>query len=526
MPQQQPPDPRSTRREFLAVAGVAGATGAIALGGGPVTEALGHTLRAKSAASKPVRGGTLNEARYEAIDGFKLDAITANTTYQAVQAVMEPLVRSNSAANGYIPGLAESWSHNAAATAWTFRLYPNVRFSNGKLCTSKDVAFSVDTWRSGPNNGFYYKNIKSVQIHDDRTFTLHLGRPDFTLPSPLSMAIAGVIPENFAGMSAQQFWLTPIGAGPYVVGKWSISGPINYTRNPHYFRQGLPYLDKIVNTLTTNGNGSRLAFISGQLDVVDGVFGTEAGGYPRGSIKWEPVHFTDVLLFNNKTKPFSNIEARRAVAYAIDYGGLAKAVYKGYGQTPDGLLSPNVGVYAPPSKPYFRYDAKLARELARKAGIVGETLTLVYPPEEENFAEDAALVAANLKSIGVTVKLRPEATPTFLGSVTTNHYDMAIWGYNASAPDMGNIMAFIAQTDFFFSGYPSGQLISALTKYQEARTQAEERKFVQQAQNIGFNGAGFVALAYSRYGTAISSKVHGVDPTPYGYYYYDNIWKS
>jgi len=513
-------DGRTTRRQFI---GAAGGVGAAALTG-MAFEALGASPAL--AAASPKKGGTLYEARYEAIDGFKLDSITANTTYQSVQAVMEPLVRSNSAGNGYMPGLAQSWSHNPAATAWTFRLYPNVRFSNGKLCTSKDVAFSVDTWRSGSNNGFYYKNIKNVQIHDARTFTLHLGRPDFTMLSPLSMAIAGVIPENFAGMSAQQFWLTPIGAGPYVLGKWSVSGPINYSRNPHYFRKGLPYLDKIVNTLTTNGNSSRLAFMSGQLDVVDGVFGTEAGGYPSGSIKWEPVHFTDVLLFNNKSKPFSNIDARRAVAYAIDYGGLAKAVYKGYGQTPNGFLSPNVGVYSPPSKPYFSHQPKVARELARKAGLTGQTLTLVYPPEEQNFAEDAALVAANLKSIGVNVKLRPEATPTFLGSVTTNHYDMAVWGYNASAPDMGNIMAFVGQTDFFFSGYPSTQLDAVLTKFQEASTQAQQRKFVQQAQNIGLNGAGFVALAYSRYGTAIRSNVHGVDPTPWGYYYYDNIWKG
>jgi peptide/nickel transport system substrate-binding protein len=522
-------DGRSTRRQFIGAAGGFGAAALTSLAleacGGTSSPQGASTVSGASAAH-PKRGGTLNEARYEAIDGFKLDSITANTTYQACQAVMEPLVRVNPNGHAYLPGLAESWSTDPTGKVWTFTLAPNVRFSDGSPCTSKDVEFSVDTWKAGPNNGGYYTLIKDVQIIDNRTFKLHLSVPDFNLTSPLSMAIAGVIPANFHGMSATQFWQTPIGAGPFKLGSWSISGPINYTRNPYYFRPGLPYLDAIVNTLTTNGNQSRLAFLSGELDVVDGVFGNLSRGYPSGSILWEPVHFTDVLLFNTKAAPFDTLAARQAAAYAIDYEGIIPAVYKGKGTPPAGWLPPNVGIWATPSKPYFRQNLKLAQSLAKSSGLAGQTVTLRYPPEEENFDEVAAIVQANLKAIGVDVTLTPEATPTFLGNVTTGKYQLAIWGYNASAPDMGNNVQFITTTNTFFTGYPPSQLNAMLAAFYATPSTTKQHAIVQEMQNFGSANVPFVALDNSQYGTAISSHTHGVQPTPWGYYYYDTIWKS
>ena len=520
-------DGRATRRQFM---GAAGGFGAAALTG-LALEACGGSSRAQggstvAAAGHPKKGGMLNEARYEAIDGFKLDSITANTTYQACQAVMEPLVRANPNGHAYLPGLAESWSTDPTGKVWTFKLAPNVRFSDGSPCTSKDVAFSVETWKAGQNNGGYYAGIKDVEIVDSRTFKLHLSVADFGLLSPLSMAIAGVIPDNFHGMSAKQFWLTPIGAGPFKLGSWSISGPINYSRNPHYYKPGLPYLDGIVNTLTTNANQSRLAFQSGELDVVDGVFGNLGRAYPEGSILWEPVHFTDVLLFNTKAPPFNNLAARQAAAYAIDYEGIIAAVYKGKGTPPTGWLPPHVGVWAPPSKPYFRQDLKLAQSLAKSSGLAGQTVTLRYPPEEQEFVEDAAFVQANLKAIGVNVTLTPEATPTFLGNVTTNKYDLAIWGYNASAPDMGNNVQFIATTNTFFTGYPPRELNAMLSAFYGTSSTAKQRAIVQRMQDFGSAHVPFVSLDNNQYGTAISSHTHGVQPTPWGYYYYDTIWKS
>jgi len=522
-------DGRSTRRQFLGSAGALTAVtltglGVGACGGSASTHSA--SAAAQSSATRPKRGGTLHEARYEAIDGFKLDSITANTTYQAVQAVMEPLVKVNPNGHAYLPGLAESWSVDPTGKIWTFRLAPNVRFSDGSPCTSKDVEFSVDTWKAGPNNGGYYTIIKDVEIVDSRTFKLHLSAPDYNITSPLSMAIAGVIPAHFAGMTADQFWLTPIGAGPFKVDSWSISGPINYTRNPYYFRPGLPYLDAIVNTLTTNDNQTRLAFLSGELDVVDGVFGNLAAEYPAGSILWEPVHFTDVLLFNTKAPPFDKLAARQAAAYAIDYPGIIRAVYKGRGAPPQGWLPPNVGVWAPPSKPYFSQNVSLARSLAQSSGLAGQTVTLRYPPEEEEFVEDAALVQANLKAIGVNVVLTPEATPTFLGNVTTGKYQLAIWGYNASAPDMGNNIQFITTTNCFFTGYPDKQLADLLNAFYETPDLTKQRALVQQMQNFGSEHVPFVALDNTEYGTAIAANTHGVQPTPWGYYYYDTIWKS
>src|SRR5690349_7439482 len=105
-------DGRATRRQFIRRAGGVGAVALTGLaldacGASSSSQGGGSTV---ASGGSPRKGGTLHEARYEAIDGFKLDSITANTTYQACQAVMEPLVRVNPNGHAYLPGLAESWS--------------------------------------------------------------------------------------------------------------------------------------------------------------------------------------------------------------------------------------------------------------------------------------------------------------------------------------------------------------------------------------------------------------------------------
>ena len=150
-------------------------------------------------------------------------------------------------------------------------------------------------------------------------------------------------------------------------------------------------------------------------------------------------------------------------------------------------------------------------------------MTLRYPPEEENFVEVAAIVQANLKAIGVDVTLTPEATPTFLGNVTTNKYDLAIWGYNASAPDMGNNVQFITTTNTFFTGYPPGELNAIWPRFTNPRT-AKQRAIVQQMQDFGSAHVPFVSLDNSQYGTAIKSDHTACNPrrgvitttTPFG----------
>ena len=124
---------------------------------------------------------------------------------------------------------------------------------------------------------------------------------------------------------------------------------------------------------------------------------------------WMNTH-PDAGLFTN------NIDARWAVAHAIDpqavlnvafsgFGNLGRAPYSsGIADVFPGLL--DLGIYG------HGYDPELAREYAEKAGLVGETIVLINNGSPSNVTT-CELIHGYLADIGVNVDIRS--------------YDMGSW---------------------------------------------------------------------------------------------------
>ena len=511
-----------TRRQFLA-AGSAGALAvAVAAGvdGGLVLPA------GASSAGKPKKGGTLLAARVEPTDGFKLDSATADPSYQLDMAVMEPLLRSAPGGKGVVTGLAESFKYDPVAKTYTMTLAKNARFSSGAAVTPRDVAFSLDVWKAGPNYGSTYDSIKSLTTIDDRTFRFNLSEENSALSDFLTWSSSGILPDNFGGKSESEFWQHPVGAGAFIVGDWTSDGNINLTRNPHYYREGRPYLDAIVNSITPDATQRALQFRSSQVDVVEGVAPTQAALYQKQNLIVLAKHYTDFLSFNTAKAPFNNLQARRAVAYAIDYVGLAKGIYKGYAEEPTGLACPSLPFWAPPTKPYFRQDLTLAKRLIDQTGLAKDSLQIIYPTVEGNFGLVAEAVQGSLQAAGLKVTLQPQDLGTFLGEFGTPKFDMGIWSNNAISPDVIDPIVFIYATGWLYSDYSTKELGTLINDYELATTTAAKEAVITRIQNEAFQEVPSLALDHYSDLFAVQSDVHGIDPSPWGMYYYDGVWKG
>jgi peptide/nickel transport system substrate-binding protein len=505
----------TTRRQFIGAAGSFAALTLVGCG----------SQAGKVASGPPKRGGTLREARYEAIDGFKLDTQTANSSYQASQAVMEPLLRTKPDGRSVEPGLAHTYEYDSRAPAYTMQLAPGARFSDGSPVTAEDVAFSVKLWKAGPNYGSIYKAIERVEIVDSRTFRLHLASRNDDLPAFLTWSAAGIVPKDFGGRSETAFWQRPVGAGPFTVGRWEAAGTIELSRNPHYYRAGRPYLDRIVNTLSSDPNQRRLAFLSGEVDIVDGLNPRQVATFPKSKLIQSPKHFTDIVMFNGRKAPFDSVQARRAVAYAIDYKGIANGLYRGMGEVPTGALPPNVGNWTPPSKPYFSFDPTTAKQLAGGSGLVGRTTSIIFPTESD-YTPLAELVQANLQAIGMKVRLVGSETGTFLDKLYKGDFELAIWTFNAISPDVVDPVSFVTSTDLLFSGLPERQLRAEVAAYVRTSDPAAKKVAVTRMQDFGSEQVPWLSIDHYPVTTAVQPQVRGVAPTPWGNYYCDSIWKG
>lgn len=495
--------------------------GAVVLTGCTAAPAPSDT---SSAGGDPVTGGTLEIARSNIFEGFELDQATLNATFELSQAVLEPLIRVNGVGDDLEPGIASNWTFNEDNTELTVELNPDAAFSDGAQVTAEDVAFSISTWQEGANYGAVYAGIEDTEIVDDETLILKLSSPDSSLPAYLSWANAGVIPADFGGRTAEEFWQDPIGAGPFTVDSWASTGDVVLTKNPEYYKEGQPYVDEVVSSYAADANSLSLQLKSGQVDIAEEISPVLARGLDQSLLAPVAEHNTPLLLLNTQDPALSDPAVRQAIGYALDYSAILASVYSGYGSDPTGALPTGLLNWAPPTSPYFTTDLDKARELLEGTDAP-DTLTFTYTAPGSG-ALLAQVVADNLAQIGITVELEPLDAGARFDRLTSGDYQLAGFAYNAISPDVADPISYITSTSGMFTGFESDAVDQLVRDYQGSTVPEEQQAAIAAVQDIYLQEAPFIALGHLPALVAAQPTVEGLEVTLWGTYALENIWKT
>ncbi|MFM2073474.1 MAG: hypothetical protein RLZZ623_3738 [Actinomycetota bacterium] len=475
----------------------------------------------------PAKGGTLTIGRSESFDGWVMDSAAAYATYQTHAAVFEPLLRFSADGATVEPGLAEKWTYDDATYTWTFNLRANAKFSNGQPVTSADVVFSYGIWSAGINFGGSFAQIKQVVPVDDHTVAFVMNAPDAVLPSLLSGSVAGILPADFAGMTADAFYAKPIGAGPYMVKEWASGGRIVLDRNPNYYDANRPYFDEVVIEVVPDDTELATLFESGQIDIVNYVSIATAGQYDKAKLVVTPPSQVSHVSLNATRAPFDDLHVRTAVSSAIEYNSIVNGPLAGYGTAPTGMLAPNIGNWAAPTAPYYTTDlTAAAAEMAASAHPTGFSTELIFDAANGTDALLAQILKDNLAKIGIDVKLTGLETLAFLDRAFTLDADMVLWSYGAISPDISDPLGWIGGTSYLFTGYDQTAFDAQRTAYLTTVSATEKHDAVVAIQDEAFQQAAVIALAETPTVHAVASDLTGFAPAPWGLYYFDTIRKG
>jgi peptide/nickel transport system substrate-binding protein len=432
------------RREFLRRGTMIGLSAPLL---GAILEACGSS--APSAPAKPqgksgatIRvGGTVPTAAINPItiaDAGGLDMLAQ---------VGEWLVFADEHFNHH-PWLATSWSANADASVWTFKIRQGVKFNDGTPMTVDDVVYTFKT-QCNPSSGSNALSVFSgtlvpdgVVKVDDSTVAFHLEAPDASFVDAVGNYNYNmiIVPDGFDFNDYQKKWA---GTGAFMNTSYTTNVGATFVRNPHYWKK--PALPKELQfTFFPTEAPMTAALEAGTIDCDDGFSVAISpqllnGGYTVIALK-ASTHRE--LSMRNDIAPFTSKYVRQAIAYTLDRPTIVRALFKGYAQI--GNDSPFAPIFKATntSVPQRTQNLKLAKELLAKAGVPRGFSTPLLTETTQEMPHFAQIVKQSAALIGVDINLTIESPTKYYGSAVFGTSDwldgeMSLVDYGArSVPNL------------------------------------------------------------------------------------------
>ncbi len=420
---------------------------------------------------KPVHGGTWVDDLFE--EPTSLIPLGSAETFADIvdQTIWTALFVGDSQGQLH-PGLASeiptlaNGDISADLKTWTFKLKPNLKWSDGQPITADDVDFSWRLWTNpkfGAASTLGYNLITSADVSADKlSITFHLKQAFEPFMTVWADGLQAPLPKHvFASMAPDQVLkssenLKPsVASGPFMISESQLHDHYTVVKNPNYYRasEGLPYLDKIVFRIVANDATILKDFQSGAIDSAYFLDVSKTDTYKAISgyhavINPISVNF-EVSIFNFQNPILGkDLAVRKAIAMAIDHNTLIKTARKGTAtpQCTDHSKAFVPGYQADAACPKF--DPAGANALLDQDGWVkgsdgyrskgGQKLEFKYSTTANKPWRDAdeLIIQSNLKDIGIKINIQNYPASTYFGPfLNGGKHDIAeyenSWTYDA-----------------------------------------------------------------------------------------------
>ncbi|WP_332826508.1 ABC transporter substrate-binding protein [Ramlibacter sp.] len=388
-------------------------------------------------------------------------ALTPNI--QLSQTLFDPLVCADAEMLPK-PCLAESWT--AQGNTWTFKLRPNVKFSDGSPFTAADVLFTFDRVPKVPNSPSSYKiylqEITKVEALDPLTVRITTEKPYPLLPT--NMASLPILSAKAASGTAPEGKTTTelnagnglVGAGPYKFVSWKRGSEIVFERNPHYWGPK-PAWDKVTYRPISNPAARVAALLAGDVDLVEDPPTDDLERLKKDPKLNVVAKASNRIIYvaldqngeqtpgiqgTNGKNPFLDKRVREAMSLAIDRQALVDRIMGGIATPAAQLLPlPMLGASKNLATP-VKADPEKAKALLKAAGYPdGFTLVLGSPNGRYiNDSKVAQTLAAMWTRIGVKTTVDAAAPPVFFKNRDSYAYSAYLAGWGTATGEMSNTL--------------------------------------------------------------------------------------
>ena len=342
--------------------------------------------------------------------------------------------------------------------AVTFTLQPDATWGDGTPVTTRDVEYTIEIGKN-PESGIlgaeFYRRVLSVEVIDDKTFTLQMDRLDYKyndvdlylVPEHIDRVSYANPPEYRHRNTYDNDTENPgLYFGPYRISKVEPGAYIEFVRNDTWYGK-TPYFSKIIIRIIENTAALEANLLSGSIDYISGRLGVTFDQalalqkrYPDDFVFiFRPGLVYEHIDMNLDNPILADSRIRKALVYAIDREAISQQLFGGHQPVADSFISPLDPTYNKNITKYA-YDPQKAEDLLSEAGWVkatpfaderawteydegprhndsGEPLRLEFGTTSGSRVREAVqqVLQVQWRRVGIDVRVRNEPARVFFG---------------------------------------------------------------------------------------------------------------
>ncbi len=450
-----------------------------------------------------------------------------------------------------VPGCAESWTVSPDGRTYTFRLRPGLQWSDGVPTTAEDFAWSLrralDPKTAFPFASRLYpiRNARRVAVGELPPAALGVSAPDprtvrieLEGPTPyftdLIASIAMPAPRHVIEKHGTA-WIRPqnfVGNGPFVLERWLPNAYLRLRKNPRFWGAAQVRLDAVHHYPVENPVTMVRRFQSGGLDLVY-VLPPERVDWARrelgSQVRVGRSSSNEVLVFNTRRGPTSDVRVRRALSMAIDRVAVANNVIAFPGVDAWGYVPPGVRNWTEGARPDFaawttaQRDAEARRLLAAAGYGPAKPLKirLSFPSTELN-RKVAVTIATMWRRVGVVPELQQKETKSLVTEVARGDFDTArfVWlaGFSDPYSFLERLYSSGSAVGVNASGYRNPRFDALLDRAQQEVDLVKRAAILREAEAMALADQPVAPVYYLVGRRLVSQRTSGFVDNPRGLY--------
>ena len=377
------------------------------------------------------------------------------------------------------------------------------------------------------------QKIKSVSAVNPYLVKIELFEPDSSILSHLASQYAIIFSQEYtyqlsADDNLAQLDTHPVGTGPYQVQDYVYNQYVRLLRNDNYWNKDAK-IQHIVVDLSSDRTGRLVKFFNNECQIA---------AYPEVS-QLGLLHDNDeryylqsadgmnlsYLAFNFNKPLMQDAQIRQAISRSINRARIVRNIYHNTATVANNII-PNVSWASSVNTPEFDFDysPKQAKKILQDKKL---HLTMWVLNEEKMYnpspLKTAELIKWDLAQAGVEVKVR-SVTRTFLLEQlnhATEDYDMILTGWLAGNLDPDGFMRPILSCDTKnevanLSNWCNPKFNELMDNALTSTALSDRAKDYNAAQDLVLNELPIIPIANVKRFLVASSKVKGVQVTPFG----------